>query len=91
MLPVSVVLTGRGGPELIARPIGIGSACAAAVQGRLMDIFYRREETRVGGDFRQYPERFRVERARFIVAIPFITYAHPALLFSFDHCSVLTL
>ena len=39
-----------------------------------MDIFYRREETRVGGDFRQYPERFRVERARFIVAIPFITY-----------------
>lgn len=46
---------------------------AAAIQGRLMDIFYRREETRVGGDFRQYPERFRVERARFIVAIPFIT------------------
>jgi hypothetical protein len=39
-----------------------------------MDIYYRREETRVGGDFRQYPERFRVERARFIVAIPFITY-----------------
>jgi len=36
-----------------------------------MDVFYRREKKRVGGDHRARPEGFRLERTRFLV-LPYL-------------------
>lgn len=55
---------------LIRRPGGAGLVITALINGRLVDYFYRKEEKRVGGDFRKKAEDFRLERSRFIVAIP---------------------
>jgi hypothetical protein len=57
-------------PVLICRPGGAGLVITALINGRLVDYFYRKEEKRIGGDFRKKPEDFRLERSRFIVAIP---------------------
>lgn len=42
----------------------------ALTNGRLMDYIYRKEEKRVGGDYRKKGDEFRLERTRFLIAIP---------------------
>ncbi|WVR03902.1 hypothetical protein IAU60_000901 [Kwoniella sp. DSM 27419] len=48
-------------------PNGVGAGLSGFLTGRIMDVFYRREKRRVGGDHRQYPETFRLERVRFMI------------------------
>lgn len=54
----------------LGRPAGIGTVIMALTIGRLSDYYYRKEEKRVGGDYRRKGDEFRLERTRFIVAIP---------------------
>jgi hypothetical protein len=58
----------------VYRPAGIGTICAALTLGRLLDRSYRREEARVGGDYRKRGEDFNIELARFRVAVPSFVY-----------------
>jgi hypothetical protein len=37
-----------------------------------MDIYYRREKKRVGGDHRAKPDEFRLEKTRFLVLPPMV-------------------
>ncbi|WWC87778.1 uncharacterized protein L201_002670 [Kwoniella dendrophila CBS 6074] len=48
-------------------PGGIGAGISGFMTGRIMDIFYQKEKRRVGGDHRQYPDEFRLERVRFMI------------------------
>ncbi|WVQ78691.1 hypothetical protein IAT38_000778 [Cryptococcus sp. DSM 104549] len=54
-------------------PSGIGTIIAAQLNGRLLDWTFRREERRVGGDYRKKPETFNIERTRLRCLIPFVT------------------
>ncbi|WWD16590.1 hypothetical protein CI109_101018 [Kwoniella shandongensis] len=51
-------------------PNGLGSGISGFATGRIMDVFYRREKKRVGGDHRHFPDEFRLERVRFMI-LPF--------------------
>ncbi|WRT65600.1 uncharacterized protein IL334_002545 [Kwoniella shivajii] len=51
-------------------PGGVGAGVSGFFTGKIMDFFYRREKRRVGGDHRQNPDEFRLERVRFII-LPF--------------------
>jgi hypothetical protein len=53
-------------------PSGIGTICSALTNGRLIDYYYRREERRVGGDYRKKGEEFRLEITRFRIVVPFL-------------------
>lgn len=53
-------------------PCGIGTIVSAITNGRLIDWMYRREERRVGGDFRKCRTTFRLEPTRFKVCIGFL-------------------
>ena len=53
-------------------PHGFGAGISSLVTGRIIDIYYRRETKRVGGDHRAQPEEFRLERTRFKI-VPFQT------------------
>ncbi|CAD6587454.1 MAG: hypothetical protein TREMPRED_004760 [Tremellales sp. Tagirdzhanova-0007] len=48
-------------------PNGIGAGISTVITGRVMDVIYRREKRRVGGDHRACPEQFRLERTRFLI------------------------
>lgn len=52
-------------------PGGAGTIASALVNGQLLDRVYRREEARVGGDFRKCPTTFRLERTRLWCMYPF--------------------
>lgn len=52
---------------LICSANGAGTGVATVYTGRIMDAIYRREKRRVGGDHREFPNEFRLERARFMV------------------------
>ncbi|WVQ78721.1 hypothetical protein IAT38_000808 [Cryptococcus sp. DSM 104549] len=51
-------------------PNGAGCGIGGFLSGKIMDVLYRREKKRVGGDHRHFPEEFRLERVRFII-LPF--------------------
>ena len=42
--------------------------------GRLLDYYYRKEEARVGGDYRKKPDEFRIESVRLRIVLPFAGY-----------------
>lgn len=44
-------------------PSGVGSILSSLINGRQLDYFFRREERRVGGDYRTHKE-FRIEITR---------------------------
>ncbi|WWC68737.1 uncharacterized protein I206_102671 [Kwoniella pini CBS 10737] len=46
-------------------PGGVGAGISGFTTGRIMDVFYKKEKRRVGGDHRQCPDEFRLERTRF--------------------------
>ena len=54
------------------RPSGIGSVVSSLLNGRQIDYYYRREERRVGGDYRKKGEEFRVEYTRLRCIAPFM-------------------
>jgi hypothetical protein len=47
-------------------PNGIGTGVSALIVGRFMDKAYYKEKERVGGDHRNRPDDFRLERTRFV-------------------------
>jgi len=47
-------------------PNGIGTGVSALVAGRFMDTAYKKEKKRVGGDHKECPNEFRLEKTRFI-------------------------
>lgn len=47
-------------------PNGIGTGLSALIAGRFMDTAYKKEKKRVGGDHRECPTEFRLEKTRFI-------------------------
>ncbi|EIW69113.1 hypothetical protein TREMEDRAFT_31494 [Tremella mesenterica DSM 1558] len=53
-------------------PSGIGSVCSSLLNGRQIDYYYRREERRVGGDYRKKGEEFKIEYTRLRCIIPFM-------------------
>ncbi|ODO09248.1 hypothetical protein I350_02848 [Cryptococcus amylolentus CBS 6273] len=56
-------------------PCGVGTIVSSQLNGRLLDYYFRREERRVGGDYRQKPEQFNIERTRIYCLIPFTILA----------------
>ncbi|WWC60193.1 uncharacterized protein I303_102758 [Kwoniella dejecticola CBS 10117] len=48
-------------------PGGVGAGISGFMTGRIMDVFYKKEKRRVGGDHRQRPDEFRLERVRFMI------------------------
>ncbi|OCF32300.1 hypothetical protein I316_05968 [Kwoniella heveanensis BCC8398] len=48
-------------------PNGVGAGLSGFATGRVMDVFYRKEKKRVGGDHRHCPDTFRLERVRFSI------------------------
>lgn len=52
-------------------PAGIGSIISGLLNGRQIDYYYRKEEARVGGDYRKKPHEFRLELTRIRCIIPF--------------------
>ncbi|ORX36481.1 major facilitator superfamily domain-containing protein [Kockovaella imperatae] len=53
-------------------PHGLCAGLVSFGTGRIMDVVYRREKRRVGGDHREKPEEFRLERVRFVFFPPSI-------------------
>jgi len=54
------------------RPSGFGALTASLINGRQIDWYYRREEKRVGGDYRKKPQEFRIELTRLRCIAPFL-------------------
>jgi hypothetical protein len=54
-------------------PSGAGAILTTFLNGRQLDYYYRKEERRVGGDYRKRPDDFRVELARIRCLYPFIS------------------
>ncbi|WWD16739.1 hypothetical protein CI109_101170 [Kwoniella shandongensis] len=52
-------------------PSGIGTVIASLINGRQIDYYYRLEERRVGGGFRDKPNEFNVDWTRLRCIIPF--------------------
>ncbi|OCF45038.1 hypothetical protein I317_01089 [Kwoniella heveanensis CBS 569] len=52
-------------------PSGIGTIISAQLNGRQLDFWFRREERRVGGDYRKKPETFDIEYTRIRCLAPF--------------------
>lgn len=52
-------------------PSGIGSIISSQLNGRQLDYYFRREERRVGGDYRAKPEEFNIEKTRIRCLYPF--------------------
>ena len=57
---------------LIRSPSGIGSICATVINGRQIDWMFRREERRVGGDYRKKGEEFAIDWTRIRCMFPFM-------------------
>jgi hypothetical protein len=55
-----------------ASPSGAGSILTVFLNGRQLDYFYRKEERRVGGDYRKKPDEFRIDLTRIRCMFPFI-------------------
>ncbi|KAG8992036.1 hypothetical protein FRB94_012033 [Tulasnella sp. JGI-2019a] len=53
-------------------PSGIGSIISSLINGRQLDYYYRKEERRVGGDYRKKREEFRIELTRLRCIFPFM-------------------
>ncbi|WVQ73805.1 hypothetical protein IAR50_003386 [Cryptococcus sp. DSM 104548] len=60
-------------------PCGIGTIVSSQLNGRQLDYYFRREERRVGGDYRQKPDQFNIERCRLYCLIPFTVLALVAM------------
>lgn len=58
----------------MGRPAGFGSILSSYLNGLQMDWLYRREENRVGGDFRKKGEDFKIEWTRLRCMFPFALY-----------------
>lgn len=52
-------------------PSGVGTILASVLNGRQLDYYFRREERRVGGDYRTHSE-FRIEKTRIRCLYPFV-------------------
>ncbi|WWC60004.1 uncharacterized protein I303_102567 [Kwoniella dejecticola CBS 10117] len=53
-------------------PSGIGTIISAQLNGRQLDFWFRREERRVGGDYRKKPDEFDIEFTRIRCLAPFV-------------------
>ncbi|KAG8990670.1 hypothetical protein FRB94_013187 [Tulasnella sp. JGI-2019a] len=53
-------------------PNGLGSIVSTLINGRQLDYYYRKEESRVGGDYRKKKEEFRIELTRLKCIFPFM-------------------
>ncbi|WVR04031.1 hypothetical protein IAU60_001030 [Kwoniella sp. DSM 27419] len=51
-------------------PNGIGTIISSQFNGRQLDYWYRKEERRVGGDYRKKPDEFDIEYTRMRCYIP---------------------
>ncbi|KAL8291258.1 hypothetical protein RQP46_002236 [Phenoliferia psychrophenolica] len=56
-------------------PSGLGSICSSLLNGRQLDYYYRKEEARVGGDYRKKPDEFRIHLTRIRCLVPFMWWA----------------
>ncbi|KAM0753668.1 MFS general substrate transporter [Meredithblackwellia eburnea MCA 4105] len=54
-------------------PSGIGSIVSSQLNGKQIDWYFRREEKRVGGDYRKKPDEFNIESTRIRCIFPFMT------------------
>ncbi|WVQ62951.1 uncharacterized protein L199_001100 [Kwoniella botswanensis] len=54
-------------------PSGLGTICSAQLNGRQIDYWFRKEEKRVGGDYRKKPQEFDIEYTRIRCLAPFAT------------------
>ncbi|ODN72868.1 hypothetical protein L202_08295 [Cryptococcus amylolentus CBS 6039] len=52
-------------------PSGIGTLISSQLNGRQLDYYFRREERRVGGDYRTKPLLFNIEKTRIRCLAPF--------------------
>ncbi|WRT65469.1 uncharacterized protein IL334_002412 [Kwoniella shivajii] len=52
-------------------PSGVGTICSAQLNGRQIDYYFRKEEKRVGGDYRKKPNEFDIEYTRLRCIAPF--------------------
>lgn len=57
--------------SLTHRSNGLGIMVAVLTNGKYIDYNYRKEEKRVGGDYRKMGDIFRIELARYRSIIPF--------------------
>ena len=55
------------------RPNGFGTIISSQLSGHQLDWYYRREEKRVGGDYRKKGDEFRVDLTRIRCITPFMT------------------
>lgn len=78
-LYVLITITQLDPPLTLPRPCGIATIISAITNGRVVDWMYRREEKRVGGDFRKKRSEFRLERTRFLGAVGFLLYVLSAI------------
>ncbi|ORY25281.1 major facilitator superfamily domain-containing protein [Naematelia encephala] len=53
-------------------PSGFGAVIAGLTNGRQIDYYYRREEKRVGGDYRKKGELFKIDRVRIMCIFPYM-------------------
>ncbi|KAG8855703.1 hypothetical protein FRB96_006747 [Tulasnella sp. 330] len=53
-------------------PSGLGSVVSSIINGRQIDYYYRKEEQRVGGDYRKKGDEFRIELTRLRCIFPFL-------------------
>ncbi|WVW79763.1 hypothetical protein I302_101733 [Kwoniella bestiolae CBS 10118] len=54
-------------------PSGLGTICSAQLNGRQIDYWFRKEEKRVGGDYRKKPDEFDLDYTRIRCLAPFAT------------------
>ncbi|ODN98058.1 hypothetical protein I350_07700 [Cryptococcus amylolentus CBS 6273] len=52
-------------------PLGLGTIISSQLNGRQLDYYYRKEESRVGGDYSSKPHQFNTEWTRIRCLIPF--------------------
>ncbi|WWC87498.1 uncharacterized protein L201_002388 [Kwoniella dendrophila CBS 6074] len=52
-------------------PSGVGTIISTQLNGRQLDYYFRKEEKRVGGDYRKKPEEFDIEYTRIRCLAPF--------------------
>jgi hypothetical protein len=55
----------------LLRSNGLGIMVSVLTNGRYIDWRFRREEKRVGGDYRKMGDEFKIERTRYGSTIPY--------------------